>query len=179
MLSSKLYLFILKVLYRISGKIYFLDLIQNVKRNNLAKKNVHFGHNSLILDCIFSSSGKGDEFFIGDNCTCTGASFLGHDASPTLFLNELQTGKPVYHPGSRFSYRKPIRIENNVFIGHRAIVLPGVNVCSNVVIAAGSVVTKSITSSGVYGGNPARKITDIDTYKKKYENLLETNPECF
>ena len=49
------------------------------------------------------------------------------------------------------------KISSNVSIGSNSTILP-VNICSNVVIGAGSVVTKNITLPGKYAGNPAKKI---------------------
>jgi acetyltransferase-like isoleucine patch superfamily enzyme len=54
-----------------------------------------------------------------------------------------------------------INIEKNIWIGAKSIILPGVNISSNVVIAAGSIVNKNCESDSVYGGNPAKKIKDI------------------
>lgn len=59
------------------------------------------------------------------------------------------------------------RIGNNVSIGSNATILP-VNICDNVVIGAGAVVTRSITQSGIYAGNPAsflRKLPQENTAK--------------
>ena len=58
--------------------------------------------------------------------------------------------------GSRAGFNV-VSISNNVSIGSNATILP-VNICSNVVIGAGSVVTKDIKESGIYAGNPAKKI---------------------
>jgi acetyltransferase-like isoleucine patch superfamily enzyme len=52
---------------------------------------------------------------------------------------------------------KETHIGNRVSIGSNATLLP-VNICDDVVIGAGAVVTKDITEKGVYVGNPARKI---------------------
>ena len=52
---------------------------------------------------------------------------------------------------------KSTTIGNHVSIGTNATIMP-VNICDNVVVGAGSVVTKDITESGIYAGNPARKI---------------------
>jgi len=59
----------------------------------------------------------------------------------------------------------PVTIGNNVWIGERAIVLKGVTIGDNAVIAAGSVVTKDVPENTVVGGNPARVL-------KKLENKI-------
>lgn len=52
---------------------------------------------------------------------------------------------------------KPTVIGDRVSIGSNATILP-VRICDDVVIGAGSVVTKDILSSGVYAGNPAKRL---------------------
>lgn len=81
---------------------------------------------------------------IGDDC------FISHGA---MFINDLfATGGPA--KGRKELWRST-RIGNNVSIGTNATILP-VSICDNVVIGAGSVVTKDITEPGIYIGNPAR-----------------------
>ena len=55
---------------------------------------------------------------------------------------------------------KKTTIGNKVSIGSNATILP-VNICDNVVIGAGAVVTKNINEPGVYAGNPAKLIRKI------------------
>lgn len=96
---------------------------------------------------------------IGNNVTIThNVHLITHDGSLDLVTDE---------NGRRFSY-KPIVIGNNVFIGYNTIVLPGTHICDNVVIGAGSVITKDILESGVYVGNPARRIKSFDRFQTKY-----------
>ena len=57
---------------------------------------------------------------------------------------------------------KPIVIEDDVWIGCRAIALPGVIIGKNSVVAAGSVVTKNVPPNTMVGGNPAKLIKNID-----------------
>jgi len=57
----------------------------------------------------------------------------------------------------------PIRVEDGVWIGARAVLLPGVTVGSGCVIAAGAVVAADCEPNGLYGGVPARRIRDLDT----------------
>ena len=52
----------------------------------------------------------------------------------------------------------PVTIGDNVWVGANAVILPGVYIASNVVVGAGAVVTKDLTESGIYGGNPAKLI---------------------
>jgi len=56
---------------------------------------------------------------------------------------------------------KAVTIGNNVWLASNTIVLPGVSICSDVVIGAQSLVTKSIDKSGVYAGNPLKYIKDL------------------
>jgi acetyltransferase-like isoleucine patch superfamily enzyme len=70
-----------------------------------------------------------------------------------MFINDLfQIGSPAK---GRKDLWKATRIGDNVSVGTHATILP-VDICSNVVIGAGSVVTKDITRPGIYVGNPAR-----------------------
>jgi acetyltransferase-like isoleucine patch superfamily enzyme len=82
---------------------------------------------------------------IGNNC------FVGHGV---LFINDTMKTGPAN--GDRTKWKKTI-IGDNVAIGSNATILP-IEICNNVVIGAGAVVTKDITESGTYVGNPARKI---------------------
>lgn len=56
---------------------------------------------------------------------------------------------------------EPVIINNNVWIGNRALILPGVTIGENSVIGAGSVVVKSIPANSVAVGNPAKVIKEL------------------
>ena len=58
-------------------------------------------------------------------------------------------------------YTKPIHIKQNAWIGAGAIVLPGVTVGKNSIVAAGAIVTKDIPDNTIVGGNPAKIIREI------------------
>ncbi len=60
-----------------------------------------------------------------------------------------------------------IEIMDNVFIGAGSTIMYNVRIGPNTIIAAESVVTKDLEGNGVYGGCPARKIEDLDTYLQK------------
>jgi maltose O-acetyltransferase len=53
---------------------------------------------------------------------------------------------------------RPIVIDDDVWIGARVIILPGVHIGTGAVIGAGAVVTKDVPAYAVVGGNPARVI---------------------
>ena len=60
------------------------------------------------------------------------------------------------------TFALPIKIEDNVWIGGGAIILPGVTIGRNSVIGAGSVVTRSIPADCVAVGNPCRVIKHMN-----------------
>ena len=79
-------------------------------------------------------------------------------------------GKPVdgsfrmFPPGERGdNYPAPITIGNHVWIGSRAVVLPGVSIGDGAIIAAGAVVTRDVPPNVIAGGVPARIIKHIET----------------
>ena len=56
----------------------------------------------------------------------------------------------------------PVKIGDNVWIGMNAVILKGVTIGENSVVAAGSVVTKSVESNAVVAGNPATVVKRFD-----------------
>ncbi len=57
-----------------------------------------------------------------------------------------------------------VTIGDYVYIGTNTLIMPGVTIGDNVLVAAGSVVTKSVPSNVVVGGNPAKYICSVDEY---------------
>lgn len=104
------------------------------------QKNVFIGNECKIQSHTFIC----ELVTIGNNC------FIGHGV---MFINDLfASGGPALGDQSKW---KSTTIGNNVSVGSNATILP-VSICNNVVIGAGSVVTKSITVAGSYVGNPAK-----------------------
>jgi len=90
---------------------------------------------------------------IGDDC------FIGHGV---MFINDaFRKDGPAR--GDK-NYWKATQIGNRVSIGSNATILP-VRICDDAVIGAGAVVTKDITTPGVYAGNPARLLRKINKEK--------------
>ncbi|MFX0558424.1 acyltransferase [Maribacter sp. CXY002] len=117
---------------------------------------VEVGENCRILTTTFGSEPW--LIKIGNKVTITsGVRIVTHDGSTWLFEDE---------KGRRELFRR-VEIGNNVFIGFNSIILPGVKIEDNVVIAAGSVVTKSVPKGSIIGGNPARIIGSYESYKNK------------
>lgn len=74
-------------------------------------------------------------------------------------------------PGERFQENLGcIEIQDHVFIGSGSIVLPDVSIGPKTVIAAGSLVNKSLSGNGVYGGVPARYLGSFDAFAEKRKN---------
>jgi acetyltransferase-like isoleucine patch superfamily enzyme len=81
---------------------------------------------------------------IGEDC------FIGHGV---MFINDtFATGAPAH--GKRELWRETV-VGNRVSIGSNATIMP-VHIVDDVVIGAGSVVTRDIKAAGSYAGNPAR-----------------------
>lgn len=108
---------------------------------------VNVGNNCRIYTRYFGS----EPFLIsiGNNVTITAnVSFITHDGSLILFSDE---------KGRRYKYQK-IEVGNNVFIGVNSIVMPGIKIEDNVIVAAGSVLTKSVPAGVIVAGVPAKII---------------------
>lgn len=110
------------------------------------QKDVTIGNNTKVQSHTFIC----ELVTIGNDC------FIGHGV---MFINDLFSGGgPARGDKSKW---KSTKIGNNVSLGSNATILP-VEICDNVVIGAGAVVTKNITQPGVYAGNPAKFIKPIN-----------------
>jgi maltose O-acetyltransferase len=104
--------------------------------------NFYAGYNCTILDMA--------EIRIGDNCMIgpnVGLYTAGHSIEPK--------------DRNKSGYAIPINIGNDVWIGGSCVILPGITVGDNSIIAAGSVVTKDVPTNSMVAGNPAKILKNI------------------
>ena len=117
----------------------------------------------------------GDPVSIGNRCVLTRCTILAHDASPALFVQELDDEDLL----KRRSLVKPTRILDNCFIGVGAIVLCGITVGPDSIVAAGAIVTKNVPEGVIVAGNPARIIGTIERYAKAHLEQFQSNSALY
>lgn len=97
---------------------------------------------------------------LGNNVYITAdCQFITHDGGTLILRDKIPD----------LELTAPIHVGNNVYIGIRTIIMPGVTIGDNVIIGAGSIVSKSIPSNTVAAGVPARVIKSLDAYIQKAE----------
>lgn len=67
-----------------------------------------------------------------------------------------------YLPYDEYDEFRPVTIGRGVWIGHRAMIVPGVTIGDGAIIAMGAVVTKNVTEGTIVGGNPAKVLGTRD-----------------
>ncbi len=116
--------------------------------------------NNVIIERTASFDTEPYLITIGNNVKITSnVRFVTHDGG-VYVLRNLMNRKEL-------DLFKKIKVGNNVFIGNRVTIMPGVTIGDNVIIAYGSIVTKSIPSGEVWGGVPAKFIETLDCYYRK------------
>ncbi len=124
--------------------------------SNMGGGHVHFGKG---IYCNFGVTMVDDtHIYVGDftmfgpNVTVATA---GHPILPELREKGYQ-------------YNMPVHIGKNCWIGAGVIILPGITIGDNVVIGAGSVVTKDLPSDTVAVGNPCRVLREVNEHDREY-----------
>lgn len=122
--------------------------------------NIHCGNDVIInMNCTFVDNNRID---IGNNVLIASdvKIYTATHTTDVVGRTNSQENKKISGCFCR-TFSRPVRIEDNVWIGGGAILLPGVVIGRNSVIGAGSVVTRSIPENCVAVGNPCRVIKHI------------------
>ncbi|AUN15275.1 MAG: acyltransferase [Paeniclostridium sordellii] len=161
MANLKKFLNIIKITIKNIAKFFYNLTIDNTRLIDIArKKGVKIGENCRLYSNNFGSEPYLIE--IGNHVTVTnGVQFITHDGGVWVFREDKLPNADLLGK---------IKIEDNCFIGTNAIILPSVTIGENSIVAAGSVVTKSIPKNSVVAGVPARVIKNTDEY---YEGIKD------
>jgi len=129
-------------------------------------------HNKSIIDCTGVISNLGEGLIIGNNVGIAQNAFIqvrgkvviGNDViiGPNVSIfsenhNFDQLEIPISKQGVS---RKGVNIGNGVWLATKVVILDGVTIGENSIVAAGSIVNKDIPANSIYGGIPAKKIKD-------------------
>jgi len=123
---------------------------------NWGGHHVHFGR--MVYANYGLTMVDDTHIYVGD-CTMFGPNVVvataGHPILPELREQQYQ-------------YNMPVRIGRNCWIGAGAIILPGVTIGDNVVVGAGSVVTRDLPDSVVAVGNPCRVLREVGERDRRF-----------
>lgn len=128
------------------------------------------GSHSVIEPPFYCSYGRniylGEHVYLNFSCTILDnyEVRIGHHVmiGPNVQLYTAAHALAAAARNQGWETAKPIVIEDNVWLGGGAIVLPGVVIGRNAVVGAGAVVTRSVPANTVVAGNPARVIREIE-----------------
>ncbi len=153
---------IIKILVLLNSKIKIWNY--NRRLNLIKAKGMKIGKNVTIMPDVVIDDGYSFLISIGDNCSISnGTIILAHDATTYKFTNGYtRIGK--------------VEIKENCFIGSKVIILPGVTIGPNVLIAAGSVINKDIPPNSCVAGVPARIYQKFDEFIKYHKESIIKSP---
>jgi maltose O-acetyltransferase len=130
----------------------------------------HFGQDSMIEPPFYCSYGQniyiGDYVYLNVLCNILDCNRV-HIGNHVMFGPSVQVYTAAHHIQAEtrikgWEVAKPIIIEDNVWIGGGAILLPGVKIGRNAVVGAGAVVSRSVPANTVVAGNPAKVLRKIE-----------------
>lgn len=104
---------------------------------------------------------------IGNNCALSACTLLGHDGVIRILNNAY--GKKLDSVGK-------IDIRDNSFVGHGAIVMPGITIGPNSIVSAGSVVTKDVPPGMIVGGVPGKVIGTTEDLVTRLQTRTDGYP---
>jgi len=151
-------------------RLYNLTQEGSARRPVLERLLGAIGRESIIEPPFYCTYGRntylGDHVYLNVSCVIIDNNEvrIGHHAMIGPLV-QIYTAAHLLGATARnegWEVAKPIVIEDNVWIGGGAILLPGVRVGRNAVVGAGAVVSRSVPPDTVVAGNPARIIREID-----------------
>lgn len=125
----------------------------------------HLGHNVSLRP--WTNIPDPQYISIGDNVQLTNCSIFAHDGSIGM-LNRAY--------GVKLDRVDKVVIKDNVYIGHQAIVLPGVTIGPNALVAAGAVVNKDVKAGDIVAGVPARPVGRVEALVEKLAEQTKQLP---
>jgi len=141
---------------------HYRRFILNLRNSDFKTgQNFYCGYNTFI-----STKNKiivGDDFYMGNYCHLSADAKIGNDVLFASFVSllggdhKIDDIKTTINKAGRDVFKKII-VEDNVWIGHGAIIMHGVTIKTGAIIAAGSVVTKDVGENAIFAGNPAKLI---------------------
>ncbi|BDX39588.1 transferase [Tenuifilaceae bacterium CYCD] len=152
-----------------------LNIGDNVYINALSKNGISIGNNVSILnnstiECTGVLRNLGEELVIGNNVGIAQNCFIQVRGKVIIEDNVIfGPNVSIFSENHRFDNvdlpvnkqgvtRKGVKIESGVWIGTRAVILDGVTIGRNSVVAAGSIVNKDVPPFSIVGGVPAKVI---------------------
>ncbi len=143
-----------KLFYAISGINMPLDSTIHIGANFFKPSNISIGHDTII----------GDHCFMDGRAPLKIGNHVGIASQVLIYNDEHDINSPDY--GNSFG---PVEIGDYVFIGPRSIILPNTKIGKGAVVAAGAIVTKDIPDFEIWGGVPAKKISDRKINNPNYK----------
>jgi acetyltransferase-like isoleucine patch superfamily enzyme len=132
----------------------------------------HFGLAAVGEGCLIQMNAViTDPAYVrlGNNVHLTGCTLFGHDGSVAML-------KRAY--GVSIDKVGKIDIRDNVFVGHQAIIMPGVTIGPDAIVAAGAVVTHDVPPGSIVAGIPARVIGRVPALVERLQAETRTLPWC-
>jgi lipopolysaccharide O-acetyltransferase len=103
---------------------------------------------------------------IGNNVLIASDVFISDHSHGNY--GESDCDAPITVVNKRKLMQKDVFIDDNVWIGEKVCILPGVNIGKNTIIGAGSIVTSSIPANSIVVGSPAKCIKKYDFFQNKW-----------